>query len=135
MGILHKSAASLGFYGDDLDPAEITQQLGGEPSVGVRKGGVWKTVSGAEKIARTGSWRLRAERREPANLDHQIHELLHGLTEDLGIWRSISERYRGRVFCGLFLAESNEGFTLAAKTLARIGERGLLVDFDIYGPD
>ncbi|MDT7528354.1 DUF4279 domain-containing protein [Sphingopyxis sp. SE2] len=135
MAILHKSAASLGFYGDDLDPTEITDLLGGEPSVGVRKGGTWLTSLGAEKVARTGSWRLKAHPHEPANLDFQISWLLNGLTKDLGPWRSLSKRYRGRIFCGLFLASGNEGLTLQPETLVCVGERGLLIDLDIYGQD
>jgi hypothetical protein len=135
MGSLHKSAASLGFYGDDLDPAEITDRLGGVPSVGVSKGATWLTASGAEKIAYTGSWRLRADRLEPANLDYQINWLLDGLSDDLPAWRSFAKRYRGRIFCGLFMASWNEGLTLQPETLVRVSERGLLIDLDIYGQD
>lgn len=135
MGILHKSAASIGFYGDDLDPAEITARLGAEPTVGVRKGGLWLTSMGAEKTASTGSWRLVAERREPADLDRQINDLLNGLSEDLPTWRSFAAQYRGRIFCGLFLASGNEGLSLRPDTLVRVGERGLLIDLDIYGQD
>ena len=135
MGILHKSAASISFFGDDLDPAEITAALGAEPTVGVRKGGHWLTKSGAEKIAPRGSWRMEAERCEPDDLDGQINDLLDGLSNDLPAWRSFSQRYRGRAFCGLFLASGNEGLTLRSETLARLGERGLLIDLDIYGSD
>ncbi|MGR4891633.1 DUF4279 domain-containing protein [Sphingopyxis sp. LARHCG72] len=135
MTTVHKSSASLGFYGDDLDPAEITDLLGGEPSVGVRKGATWLTSLGVEKVARIGSWRLKADRHEPENLDFQISWLLNGLTNNLVSWRSLSQRYRGRIFCGLFLASGNEGLTLQSETLVRVGERGLLIDLDIYGQD
>lgn len=135
MGILHKSAASLGFYGDDLDPAEITDRLGGVPSLGVSKGATWLTASGAEKIAYTGSWRLKVNREEPENLDYQINRLLDGLSDDLSAWRSFAKRYRGRIFCGLFMESGNEGLTLQPETLVRVGERGLVIDLDIYGQD
>jgi len=135
MGILHKSEALIGFYGDDLDPAEISARLGAEPTVGVRKGGLWATSMGTQKTAQTGSWRLEAECREPADLDGQINDLLDGLGVDLTAWRSFAEQYRGRIFCGLFLAGFNEGISLRAETLIRVGERGLLVDLDIYGQD
>jgi hypothetical protein len=135
MGILHKSAASIGFYGDELDPAEITAGLGAEPTVGVRKGGLWLTSRGAEKVAGTGSWRLRADRREPADLDGQINDLLNGLSDELKLWQSFAARYRGRIFCGLFLASWNEALKLRADTLVRVGERGLFLDLDIYGQD
>ncbi|MDQ0839238.1 hypothetical protein QFZ54_003022 [Sphingomonas faeni] len=76
-----------------------------------------------------------AERREPADLDGQINDLLDGLSDDCSVWRSLSHLFRGRVFCGLFLASGNEGLTLRSETLARLSERGLLLDLDIYGPD
>ena len=133
MGSLHKSAASLSFFGDDLEPDEITACLGATPTVGARKGGVWLTARGAEKIAPTGSWRLVADRCEPADLDGQINRLLAGLSDDLAGWRAFSDRYGGRIFCGLFLASGNEGLRLKPDTLARVAERGLAIDLDIYG--
>ena len=135
MGKLRESAASLGFFGDDLDPREITAALGSEPSVGVRTGELWRTGSGAEKVAVTGSWRISAERRTPGDLDGQINDLLNGLSDDFSAWRLFSQRYRGRVFCGLFLASENDGLTLRSETVARLGQRGLLIELDIYSPD
>ncbi|NML07675.1 DUF4279 domain-containing protein [Sphingomonas sp. G-3-2-10] len=135
MGALHKSAASIGFFGDDLNPAEITAALGAEPDVGVRKGGLWKTASGTEKLAARGYWRIEGQRCEPGDLDGQINDLLDRLSDNFTAWRSFSERFRGRIFCGLFLASGNEGLTLRSDTLARMGERGLLLDIDIYGSD
>lgn len=132
MGTPDSSAASIGFFGDDLDPSEITRQLDCEPTFGVAKGGTWITGMGAEKIARTGSWRLVAERRAPADLDAQIGHLLSAINDDLEAWRSLAGRFRGRVFCGLFLASSNDGLTLRPETLLMIGQRGLLLDLDIY---
>lgn len=132
MGTPESSAASIGFYGDDLVPSEITRLLGCKPTVGVAKGGTWITQMGAEKVARTGSWRVLAERRAPADLDGQIKHLLSGINNDLEAWRSLAGRFRGRVFCGLFLASSNDGLTLQPETLLMIGERGLVLDLDIY---
>ena len=135
MGILQRSAVTIGFYGDDLDPTHITASLGAVPTVGVRKGGLWLTSMGAEKIARSGSWRLRAECHEAADLDRQINDVLNRLSDDLSAWRLFAAQFRGRVFCGLFLASGNEGLTLRPSTLIRVGERGLVVDLDIYGQD
>lgn len=132
MGILHESSVSIGFFGDDLDPEEITAALGAEPTVCVSKGGQWKTKWGAGQTAVTGSWRIKAERCQPGDLDRQINCLLDGLSSDLLVWRYFAERYRGRAFCGLFLNSVNEGLTLRAETLLRLGERGLLIDLDIY---
>ena len=135
MGAIHTTSASLGFYGDDLDPDEITAALCGVPTVGVRKGQPWVTDLGAEKVARTGSWRVVAERSCPGDLDRQIAGLLEHLTDDLAIWNDLAGRFRGRLFCGLFLKAGNEGATLKPETILAMGARGLLLDLDIYGAD
>jgi hypothetical protein len=124
MAVLHGSVASIGFYGDDLEPSELTMMLGCGPTVAVRNGGICQTSRGAEKTARTGSWRLIADRREPGDLDGQINGRLDRMTDDLSAWRLFAERFRGRVFCGLFLAVRNGGLTLRSATLQRLDEQG-----------
>ncbi|OYU15588.1 MAG: hypothetical protein CFE37_05325 [Alphaproteobacteria bacterium PA4] len=125
----------MGFHGDDLVPEEISAALGAEPTFGLRKGAFWRTATGEEKLARQGSWRIKAECCQPGNLDGQINSLLDKLSGDLYAWRTYSTLYRGRAFCGLFLEGWNEGLTLQPETLVRLGERGLCIDFEIYGRD
>lgn len=132
MGELSKTAATLRFFGDDLDPGEITSALGQSPTVGVPKGGVWLTFGGVERRAKTGSWRRTTERREPGDLDGHIAELLDPLTQDLDVWRSLTKRFQADIFCGLFLSSGNEGVSLLPSTLAAVGSRGLILDLDIY---
>ena len=131
---LHKTAASLRFFGDDLDPDEVTVRLGAKPTVGVRKGGTWRTLVGVEKTASKGQWRMTVERRSPGDLDGQLEELLAPLTTDLAVWRDLSGRFQADVFCGLFLNEFNEGISLSPRTLEALGLRGLSLDMDVYGP-
>ncbi|MES2834407.1 MAG: DUF4279 domain-containing protein [Pseudomonadota bacterium] len=132
MGKLHSSQASLGFYGDELDPLEITTRLGGVPTICVAKGETWLTALGVQKVAKMGSWRRVADKRCPGDLDSQIAPLFSGLTDDLAEWNAIAQRFRGRIFCGLFLESFNDGLTLRPETLRMIGERGLVLDLDIY---
>jgi hypothetical protein len=132
MGELRRTAALLGFYGDDLDPEELSASLGGAPTVAVRKGGIWHTSRGAEKIASTGSWRVKADDSRPGDLDGQIRALLAPLTRDLAIWRDFSARFGGRIFAGAFLGSGNDWLRLEADTLAALAERGLYLDLDIY---
>lgn len=134
MGGIHTTAASLGFYGDDLDPDEITAALRAQPTVGVRKGETWVTELGAEKVARTGSRRLKADRSCPGDLDRQT-SLLAPLSNDLAVWTDLAGRFRGRLFCGLFLEGSNEGATLKPETILAMGSRGLRLELDIYGAE
>lgn len=135
MGQLQKSAATLGFYGDDLDPDEITALLGMIPTVGVAKGDKWLTSRGAEKIASTGSWRIETDRCEPEDLNKQIKALLEPLTSDLPVWRDLTRRFRGVIFCGLWMKSFNDGLQLSAEVLGSVAERGLLLDLDIYAED
>lgn len=132
MGKLNKTVATLRFFGDELDPDELTRLLGSVPTTGVRKGGVWLTTNGTEKIAKSGSWRLESTDQSPGDLDTQVAELLGNLTSDVTVWTDLSERYRADIFCGLFMEDSNEGISLKPSTLTAVGERGLILDLDIY---
>ncbi|MFB0613464.1 DUF4279 domain-containing protein [Aurantiacibacter poecillastricola] len=135
MGRLGQSAATLGFYGDDLDPDEVSILLQVQPTVGVTKGGRWRTSLGTEKIAHTGSWRIEAVRCEPEDLSSQVEALLALTTSDLSVWRALTARFRGVIFCGLWLDTYNDGLELRPQVLSAIAERGLILDFDIYVGD
>jgi len=126
------TAASINFYGDDLDPDEISDRLGKRPTVGAIKGGPQLTPSGKQIIARTGIWRLEAEPCSPGDLDGQVCRLLDGMQDDLPVWNDLSVRYRGRLFAGLFVKAFNEGLSLQPETLLALGARGLALDLDIY---
>ena len=135
MGALKETAATLRFFGDDLDPADITAALGSQPSVAARKGEIWRTPAGTEKVARRGFWRLETERCSPGALDGQIDELLSAVTDDLAVWALLTSNYEADIFCGLFLGEENEGFSLSPKTSNAAGVRGLELNFDLYSSD
>lgn len=132
---IHGTAVSLGFFGDDLDPDEISNRLGATPTFGVLKGATWRTPRGNEGIARTGSWRLQVPRSVPGDLLGQVEAIFALLTRDTAIWQELSARFSGRLFCGLFLEEGNEGLRICSKTLAEIADRGLYLDFDIYAAE
>lgn len=136
MTALHRTAASLRLFGDDLDPDEITAALGKQPDVAERRGDTIRTPSGRERIARRGRWSVKVDRRTPGDLDAQVAELLAGTTDNLEVWRSITARYDADIFCGLFLNEQNEGLMVSPAILKMLGERGISLDLDIYaGPD
>ncbi len=129
---LSRSSVSLRFFGEALDPDVLTRSLGREPTVGAKTGQPWTTSRGAVKIARRGTWRLHTSECAPADLDGQIMKLLSELTADLEVWRDLTAKYQADLFCGLFLAEQNEGISLAPKTLQEVAIRNLKIDFDIY---
>jgi hypothetical protein len=131
MAFVDKTAASIGFHGDDLDPDEITRALG-QPTRAAKKGGEYFYPANKRRIARTGQWSLSVEDAQPGNLDHQIQTLFASLSDDLAAWRDFTSRYKSWLFVGLFLAEYNEGLSLSPETLSAIGARGLELELDIY---
>ena len=132
MGFLDHSVATLRFFGDDLVPEEITALLGAGPTESCVKGQkIVGRTTGKVRIAKTGSWRLEAERREPEDLEAQILELLGQLTDDLAAWESLA-KFGPNLFCGIFMASSNDGLPLSAKSLLALGQRSIGLDLDIY---
>jgi hypothetical protein len=132
MAEVRRTVASLRFVGDDLDPDLISRMLGALPTASVCKGDVRLTPKGREIVAYTGIWRLEADCGAIDSLDRQIASIFDGLSDDLSAWRELAARYRGDIFAGLFLHHANEGLSLEPSTLAAIGERNLMLDFDIY---
>jgi len=134
MAALNRTAASLRIFGDDLEPMEITSLLGCEPSAGERKGQelIGKST-GKVRIAKTGSWRLSANKQSPGNLDAQVEEILSKLSPDLSVWHVVTGRFRADLFCGLFLESPIEGISISAASLAALGNRGIELGLDIYG--
>jgi hypothetical protein len=131
MAVIAETLASLRFYGDDLEPEALTLRLGGPPTDSWRKGEVF----GARRATRrrTGAWILRADRREPGDLDGQIDEIFSKLTHDLSIWRDLAG-YRPNLFVGLMLEQPNEGIELSGRSLSLLADRGLVLGLDVYGP-
>jgi hypothetical protein len=134
MAQLHRSVVTLRISGDELDPVEITRALGCSPTHGQRKGETLTGASGRTRIAKFGMWRLEAADRVPEDLNGQIAELLGQLAPSLDVWRGIGAKYRMDLFCGLFMHVTNEGLALSADSLAALGERGIELGLDIYGP-
>lgn len=135
MAVIGETRLTIRFFGDDLDPEEITARLGCPPSAGAFKGAVTITQRGNERIARTGFWRLSASDRIPGDLDGQVAELVEKLSDDLSVWKELSQRYKADVFCGLFMRDGNEGIGLSVATMENLSARGLAIGFDIYDRD
>ncbi len=135
MAHLARSKASLRIFGDDLNPDEVSHLLGCVPTEAWTKGQVKVFQSGREVVRKSGAWFLRAATAEPENLDGQVAELMARMSSDLDIWSTVTQKYKVDLFCGWFLEDSNEGVSVAAHTLRLLGERGIQLSLDIYGPD
>lgn len=134
MAIISRTAVSLRFFGDDLTPDDLTARLGRAPTASVIRG---QTITGKNtgitRIAKTGGWRLKAETREPGDLEAQICELFGSLTADLSVWRDLA-KYKPNLFVGLFMNKGNEGIDISAEVLGLLSSRGVSIGLDIYGP-
>lgn len=135
MAYLHRAVASLRIAGDDLIPLEVSALLGAEPTLAREKGKEWLTPLGQTRIATKGQWHLHATDTEPENLDAQVAELLGKLTPDLSVWNKLSANFEIDLFCGWFMQEGNEGVEISPLTLKALGERGIMLGIDLYGPD
>lgn len=124
------TSVALRFFGDDLDPVELSNKLGAEPTVSHRKGDSMPNI--AEKTRATGSWLLSGEPMSKTSLDEQINKLFDQLTDDLEVWRELTDRYRSDLFCGVWSKAWNRGVSLSPDVVARISERGLSIGFDVY---
>lgn len=107
MGCLNHSLARLGFFGDELNPDEVSLLLGANPTEAYRKGdAVAGQYSTNVRIAKTGRWSISATRREPEDLESQIFELLNQLTQNMDVWSNLCTRYKTQLFCGIFMDSS-----------------------------
>lgn len=134
MAHLQRAVASLRIAGDDLVPDEVSKLLGATPSLARTKGQRISLNFGRSRTARFGQWHLQASDTEPEDLDGQVAELLDQLTGDLRVWSDLARRFQVDLFCGWFLGESNEGVVISSATLKALGERGIELGLDIYGP-
>lgn len=133
MAEIAQSSASLRFFGDDLDPIELTQLLGGEPTYAIKKGELHTySPNRPPRVARTGMWRLSSEYGEGDQLDSQVANILAALTSDLAAWADLVRRFEVDMFCGVWLDEGNQGLALTSQTLLMLGQRGIELNLDIY---
>ena len=133
---MHKSVATLRIMGDDLVPEDVSKLLNGTPTTSRRKGDrIVGRKSETETIARSGLWSLHSAEQEPENLDAQIDEILTKLTRNMEVWQVLARTHRVDLFCGLFMSGENEGLQISAPSLAALGQRGITLNFDIYGPE
>ena len=134
MAHLQRAVATLRISGDELLPDEVSDLLGARPTVSHAKGQEINLPSGRYSITKSGIWWLSAADTEPEDLDSQVDEILGQLTLDLTVWHDLGKRFDIDLFCGWFLGGSNEGVDISHQTLLALGERGIRLGVDIYGP-
>lgn len=93
MARVFKTAASLRFHSDDLDPSELSPCLWCEPTLGVKKDAIWVSRKEREIVATSCRWLLKTDDVEPGDIDQQIASLFSGLSDDLARWREHAHVY------------------------------------------
>jgi len=78
---------------------------------------------------------LEVKPTEPEDVNSQVAEILARLPEDPRVWAELGRRFRVELFCGWFLNDSNQGVAISAANLRALGERGIELQLDIYGPE
>lgn len=116
-GAVDRSCLTLRVAGPGVDRDEISALLGHAPDREAKH------------------WALHAPESSDGDLDSQVEWILSRVTQDLAIWRDLTQRFKIDLFCGLFLERPNRGVSLRPETLGQIAGRGILLGFDIYAPD
>lgn len=134
-GSLSHISVSLRVIGDSVEPEDITRLLGVQPAFFGRKGEKM-SVGSTLVTQRTGKWVYEfSEEPSPEwDLGDALRALLGRLPSDLSAWRDLGKLYSLDIFCGLFLGSKNQGLSLDSSILAALADRGLTLQFDIYGP-
>jgi hypothetical protein len=132
-GPVREFRLSLRVFGDDLDPDEVSALLGSPPTDSHRKGELRR---GRHRLSwKRSAWFLTADWSTGTDkpLHEVIDEMLDVLTNDLAVWRALTDRYEVDLFCGVFLGRTgNEGFMLPTETMKRLVECGIEIGFDLY---
>jgi hypothetical protein len=72
--------------------------------------------------------------REPGDLEAQVDEVLNAVTRDLEVWAAMANKHRIDLFCGLFMATTDEGLEVSPRTLGMLAERRIKLALCIYAP-
>lgn len=130
-GNVDRSSVTLRIFGDALEPEKITQLLGSKPTKARRKGDIVPTKK-YHRTASTGLWLLSGNLPETQDIEEHLLALLALVTNDLNIWKSLTQTYEVDIFCGVFLETCNRGFTLSPNIMKMLSERNIQIGFDIY---
>jgi hypothetical protein len=125
---IDRSIVSIRFANEELNPSVLSQRLDFTPSEEADKP-IMKYRR--DKIT---VWSVCYRESDDVELEKKIETLLGWFTENITIWKEIATKYKGEIFCGLFLDGWNRGFSLSADLLRALSERNLFISFDIYSP-
>ncbi len=134
MSSVRRSTVSLRIFGKALEPNLVSGILCCEPTSAAKTGDVITTKSGKRRTIKQGYWHLEYGEADSVELEAKVFGLLNKAIADENAWKTATQGCQADLFCGLFLHEGNEGFSLSAELLREVSKRHLTVGFDIYAP-
>jgi hypothetical protein len=120
---------TLGVYGPDLQPDEVSGLLLCAPTSSHRRGDVRR--AGGRPFAE-GAWLLAVLGDSSDTPDVLVNRLLGQLPESVVVWEFLRASYVVRLSFGVFFGAWNIGFELSSDTMRRLADLGVPVAFDIY---
>jgi hypothetical protein len=128
-GSVDEMRVTLGVHGPDVDPTEISRQLGCIPTRAHRRG---DARHGGVRLWPAGAWLLSVSGRAPMEPDELVESLLSRVSASSAVWEQLNAQYKVSVSFGIFIANWNRGFALAPATVGRLAAIGVTLEFDIY---
>jgi hypothetical protein len=128
-GLVDEARLTLGIYGSDLEPTEISNLLGCAPTSAHRRGDLRR--EGLTPWPQ-GAWLLSIEGKSPTGPDELVGLLLGRLPQNSAIWEQLRGEYSVRLSFGIFVVRWNSGFELSPTSINRLAAIGGQVGIDIY---
>lgn len=128
-GPVDETHVTLGIYGPDVQPDEISAVLGCAPTSAHRRGD--PRLHG-HPVWPQGAWLLTVVGTAPVEPNEVLQQLLVQLPEDPAVWKELASKHSVRVTFGIFAGGWNQGFELAPASVKQLAGLGIPVAFDIY---
>jgi hypothetical protein len=134
-GPVDRFTITLRICGGELDPDHVSALLRCAPTQAERKGVPISSPSGSTRIPKRGRWSLTVGSNdcgENDDVEDAVKLLLARLPSDPELWTSLTRTYAVDVFCGLFLASTNRGFSISPEVSRLLSDRQVAIGFDVY---
>jgi len=120
--------AYFAVYGDDIDPAGLTQELGVAPTKEWRKG----DLDPRHRERSTGHWALYSRLDRTAELEDHLHDVLLQMDANAEAFHAVASRFDGIMQLVGHFHDIGAGLNLSKSALARLAFYGLHLDLDSY---
>jgi len=123
---------SLRITADDLDPNQITQLLGCQPTSSHRRGDTFGKRGYSYKF---GQWMLSTERldfRTGKCCEEAFDEFVRSLPDSPTAWNRIAADYNAQVYICVWIRTWNRDFDISAFALGELARRKLQIHIDTY---